>query len=276
MIKLGSHVSFKKPLYLVGASADSVANKANTMMIFLGAPQTSKRISVSNYRLEDYQKMYSNIITPEDIVVHAPYIINNASLVKAEFANKFLIEEINRMNYIGAKYLVLHPGSYTTFSRQASIEQLIESLKFVISQTKDVVICIETMAGKGTEIGTRFEEIVYIVESINSPRVAICLDTCHVWDAGYNLHNYNEFIELLKSTRMINYLKVIHLNDSQNELGSHRDRHANIDQGKIGLETLQKIVHEPLFDNIPIILETPWVDGAPIYDKEIAMLLNKK
>lgn len=276
MIKLGSHVSFKKPLYLVGASADSVANKANTMMIFLGAPQTSKRISVSNYRLEDYQKMYSNIIPPEDIVVHAPYIINNASLVKAEFANKFLIEEINRMNYIGAKYLVLHPGSYTTFSRQASIEQLIESLKFVISQTKDVVICIETMAGKGTEIGTTFEEIVYIVESINSPRVAICLDTCHVWDAGYNLHNYNEFIELLKSTRMINYLKVIHLNDSQNELGSHRDRHANIDQGKIGLETLQKIVHEPLFDNIPIILETPWVDGAPIYDKEIAMLLNKK
>lgn len=276
MIKLGSHVSFKKPLYLVGASADSVANKANTMMIFLGAPQTSKRISVSNYRLEDYQKMYSNIIAPEDIVVHAPYIINNASLVKAEFANKFLIEEINRMNYIGAKYLVLHPGSYTTFSRQASIEQLIESLKFVISQTKDVVICIETMAGKGTEIGTTFEEIVYIVESINSPRVAICLDTCHVWDAGYNLHNYNEFIELLKSTRMINYLKVIHLNDSQNELGSHRDRHANIDQGKIGLETLQKIVHEPLFDNIPIILETPWVDGAPIYDKEIAMLLNKK
>lgn len=276
MIKLGSHVSFKKPLYLVGASADSVANKANTMMIFLGAPQTSKRISVSNYRLEDYQKMYSNIITPEDIVVHAPYIINNASLVKAEFANKFLIEEINRMNYIGAKYLVLHPGSYTTFSRQASIEQLIESLKFVISQTKDVVICIETMAGKGTEIGTTFEEIVYIVESINSPRVAICLDTCHVWDAGYNLHNYNEFIELLKSTRMINYLKVIHLNDSQNELGSRRDRHANIDQGKIGLETLQKIVHEPLFDNIPIILETPWVDDAPIYDKEIAMLLNKK
>ncbi|WP_434337004.1 deoxyribonuclease IV [Mesomycoplasma conjunctivae] len=275
MIKLGSHISFKKPYYLPGAVDESLKNKANTMMIFLGAPQTTRRVPVENYKLNEYKQMFLDIIKPEDIIVHAPYIINNASVAKHEFSNKFLIEEINRVRYIGAKYLVLHPGSHTTFSRQASIEQLIESLKYVISQTQDVVICIETMAGKGTEIGTTFEELVYIVEQVNSDRIAICLDTCHIWDAGYNLHNYDDFIAKIKKSGLLKYLKVIHLNDSLNHLGSKRDRHANIGQGKIGLEALKKIVHDPLFDNIPIILETPWVDNKPIYDKEIAILLEK-
>ncbi|CAT04799.1 putative endonuclease 4 [Mesomycoplasma conjunctivae] len=275
MIKLGSHISFKKPYYLPGAVDESLKNKANTMMIFLGAPQTTRRVPVENYKLNEYKQMFLDIVKPEDIIVHAPYIINNASIAKHEFSNKFLIEEINRVRYIGAKYLVLHPGSHTTFSRQASIEQLIESLKYVISQTQDVVICIETMAGKGTEIGTTFEELVYIVEQVNSERIAICLDTCHIWDAGYNLHNYDDFIAKIKKSGLLKYLKVIHLNDSLNHLGSKRDRHANIGQGKIGLEALKKIVHDPLFDSIPIILETPWVDNKPIYDKEIAILLEK-
>lgn len=275
MIKLGSHISFKKPGYLTTAVEESLQNKANTMMIFLGAPQTTKRVDVSLYNLQTYLDKYQNLITPEDIIVHAPYIVNPSSITKHKFSNDFLIQEIHRMNYIGAKYLVLHPGSYTTFTVQESLNQLIESIKYILSKTKDVVITIETMAGKGTEVGTTFEDIVYVIESINSERVGVCLDTCHIWDAGYNLHNYDEFISILKSTRLINYLKVIHLNDSKNALNSKKDRHENIGKGFIGFETLQKIVHEPLFDNIPIILETPWVDNKPIYKEEIEKLVQK-
>lgn len=275
MIKLGSHISFKKPGYLTNAVEESLQNKANTMMIFLGAPQTTKRVDFANYNLQTYLEKYQNLIPPEDIIVHAPYIVNPSSVTKHQFANDFLIQEIKRMNYIGAKYLVLHPGSYTTFTNKQALEQLIKSLKYILSQTKNVVITIETMAGKGTEVGTNFEDVVYIVEAVNSERVGVCLDTCHVWDAGYNLHNYEEFIAKIKSTRLINYLKVIHLNDSKNELNSKKDRHENIGNGFIGFETLQKIVHDPLFDNIPIILETPWVDNKPIYKEEIAKLLQK-
>ncbi|MBG0731033.1 deoxyribonuclease IV [Mycoplasma sp. 'Moose RK'] len=275
MLKLGSHVSFKKPDYLFGAIKQSLKNGANTTMIFLGPPQSTFRAKFEDYKYFEYKAQLAKKIAPEDIIVHAPYIINPSNPTKSQFSNDFLIQEIRRMNHIGAKILVLHPGSYTTFLPLEAKKQLISSLKFILENTENVVISLETMAGKGTEICTNFEEIVEIVETVNSPRVKICLDTCHVWDAGYNLKKYEEFCEKLVKTRLINYLNVIHLNDSASILGSRKDRHANIGKGFIGLEVLKKIVHDPLFADIPKILETPFVDNKPIYDEEIALLLRK-
>ncbi|MBN0919318.1 deoxyribonuclease IV [[Mycoplasma] gypis] len=275
MIKLGSHISFKSPNYLVDACKESIANKANTMMIYLGAPQTSKRVKKELFKLKEYQQDFQDIIKPEDIIVHAPYIVNPSNPEKATFAINFLVEEIERMNYIGAKYLVLHPGAYTKFTKEESLEQLIKSLKMILQMTKDVVICLETMSGKGTEVFTNFQDMKYVLDALNDLRIQMCLDTCHIWDAGYNIKEYENFKQELKDFDLLKYIKVIHLNDSLNDLNSHKDRHANIDKGFIGLKTLQKFVFDPDFDDICIILETPWTDQGPIYDQEIQLLLDR-
>lgn len=275
MIKIGSHVRFRKPDYLFGAIQESLENKANAAMIFLGPPQSTFRVKPENYKFQDYQKHFFKQIPPEDIIVHAPYIINPASPIKAQFSNDFLVKEIEKINYIGAKFLVLHPGFFTSFTKEVAKKQLISSLKSILEKTKNVILLLETMSGKGSEMCANFEEIVEIVEAVESPRIGVCLDTCHVWDAGYDLKNFPEFCKEIRRTRLINYLKVIHLNDSLSPLGSKKDRHANIGKGFIGLESLRKIIFDPLFANIPKILETPYVDNKPIYDQEIALLLKK-
>ncbi|MEA4115380.1 deoxyribonuclease IV [Mycoplasma sp. 744] len=277
MIKLGSHVAFaKKSEYLIGACQTSLNNGANCMMIYLGAPQNTKRVDIQQYGRDEYFKKYKNLIKAEDIVVHAPYIVNPANPNKQKFAIEFLVQEIKRMNYIGAKYLVLHPGSYTTFKPQEALDCLIHVLKVVIARTENVIICIETMAGKGSEIGINLEQLSYLIKSLNSTRVKMCLDTCHIWDAGYDLKNYETFKKELINFDLLKEIKVIHLNDSKNELASHKDRHANIDLGHIGLKTLAKFVHDKDFDNVPIILETPIPESGSIYKEEITMLLNYK
>ena len=180
MIKLGSHVAFKKPDYLVGSIKESLANNANCAMIYLGAPQTAARVNVDQYMLDEYFAEYAGKIAPKHIVIHAPYIINMASKTKSEFARNFLISEINRANQIGSQYIVLHPGSATDLDKNEALDQLIENLKFVLNRTENLIICIETMAGKGNEICTNFEDIMYVINNVNSKRIAICLDTCHV------------------------------------------------------------------------------------------------
>ncbi|QZE12660.1 deoxyribonuclease IV [Mycoplasma sp. Ms02] len=274
MIKIGSHISFKAPKYLIGAVEESIENKANCMMIYLGAPQTTKRVDIEKYRIPEYKDAFTKYISPEDIVVHAPYITNPANPDKAKFASDFLIQEIQRMNAIGCKYLVLHPGSHTTYSIKDSLHALIDSLKYILSKTKDVVICLETMSGKGSEVGRNYDQIMYVIKNVISDRIKVCLDTCHIWDAGYDLHNYDQFKKELKESGIYEHLKVIHLNDSKNPLASHRDRHENIGLGYIGFDTLRRIVHDPDFDEIPIILETPWVDNKPIYKEEIKKLMS--
>lgn len=274
-MKYGSHISFTKPDYLVGAVEESLKNKANALMIYLGGPQSSLRVSTELYRTKEYIEKYSNIIKPEDIIIHAPYIVNPASLSKSAFAVEFLVAEIKRMNTFGAKYMVLHPGASTEFSKEDSINELVKNLKTIISKTKDVVILLETMSGKGTEIGSKFEELKEIIEKVSSERLGICLDTCHIWDAGYDISNPKKIISELKNLNILDKIKVLHVNDSKNELGSHKDRHENIDKGLIGLETIKNFIDQPEFDECPKILETPYVDDKPIYDKEIEMLFGK-
>ncbi|MDD1377674.1 deoxyribonuclease IV [Metamycoplasma hyosynoviae] len=275
MIKLGSHVPFKSPNYLLESAETSLQNNANCMMIYLGPPQNSKRISTDKYHLDEYLQKYSSKITVEDIVIHAPYIINLANPEKRKFSTTFAIQEIKRANFIGAKYFVIHPGAFTSFTKQEGLNTLIDNLKLILNETENVVICIETMSGKGSEICTNFEDIMYVINSLNSHRIKICLDTCHIWDAGYDIKNTIEFMNYLKSNAILPHIAVIHLNDSLNEKGSHKDRHANISKGLIGTETLKFYVHCPEFRNIPIILETPLVDGKMIYKEEIASLLSK-
>ncbi|PZV99921.1 deoxyribonuclease IV [Metamycoplasma auris] len=275
MIKIGSHISFSKPNYLEKAAQESIENNANCMMIYLGAPQTTLRVPKENYHLEQYKNLYSKKISPQDIIVHAPYIVNPSNPEKSQFAINFLVSEIKRMNYIGAKYLVLHPGSHTTFTIEEAKNTLIESLKKILAQTNDVIIALETMAGNGSNYCNSFEILKEIIEKVDSKRICICLDTCHIWDAGYNIKNYEQFKSYLKEKDFLKYIKVIHLNDSKNELNSKKDRHANIGQGYIGLESLKKFVFDPDFDNIPIILETPYINNKPPYKEEISLLLDK-
>ncbi|RMA77532.1 endonuclease IV [Metamycoplasma subdolum] len=274
MVKIGSHVSFKKPDYLVGSCAESLNNKATCMMIFLGPPQSTFRANKEEYKLQEYLEKYSEKYRANDIIIHAPYIINLASPLKHEFGENFLISEIKRMNYIKAKYIVLHPGSSTNFSKEESIKQLINSLKRVISETEDAIICLETMAGKGNELCRSFEEIMLIINEVKSDRLKICLDTCHVWDAGYNIQDYDNFKKYLKENNFLDYIKVIHLNDSLNERGSKKDKHANIDKGYIGLETLKKFVFDEDFKDICKVLETPLTLNKNAHKEEIALLLK--
>ncbi|MBR2022691.1 MAG: deoxyribonuclease IV [Mycoplasmataceae bacterium] len=280
MLKIGSHIPFKSPNYLVDSVKETINNGANVMMIYLGAPQNSKRVSVEKYNLEQYQKEFNQIIKPEDIIVHAPYIINLANKEKENFAKQFLIEEIKRMNYIGAKYIVLHPGASLKQNVDEAIINLSNNIKDVLKETKDVEIIIETMSGKGTEIGTSLEQLAKIIDLINDQRIGICLDTCHMWDAGYDLKNDFEnnngeiLFNKLNQLNLLKRIKVIHLNDSKNNIGSHKDRHENIGKGFIGLKALKKFANHPNFDNIPIILETPWVEDKMIYKEEIQMIKN--
>ncbi|TCG10841.1 deoxyribonuclease IV [Mycoplasma todarodis] len=272
MIKIGAHVSFsKKGNYLIGAGESAKKMGANAMMIYLGAPQNTRRADISEYGLEEYMEKFSEVVKPKDIVVHEPYIINPSSLDKAEFAEKMLIADAERMNYIGANIMVVHPGASTKFDRQESIERLVLTVKNVLKNTKDVDICLETMAGKGTEVGKTFEELSYVIKQVNSERVGICLDTCHAWDAGYNLKDLKSVINELKENDLLDRVKVLHINDSKNPISAHKDRHENIGKGFIGLETLREIVNAPEFEGVPMILET---DGKDIYDKEIKMLIS--
>ena len=275
-MKIGSHITFNKNNnYLLGAIEESINNGANAMMIYLGAPQSSQRVDPQNYFIDEYLKKYRNIISPENIVVHAPYIVNPASLDKYQFAIDFLIQEIKRMNMIGAKYLVLHPGAYTKYNKEESINRLILSIKEIFKNTKDVEILIETMAGKGTEIGVTLEEVKTMIDKINDPRIGVCLDTCHIWDSGIDIKNTKKFIKTVNELNLIEKTKVLHINDSKNDINSKRDRHENIGKGFIGLEPLKRIVNAPEFNNTIMILETPWVDGKTIYKEEINLLIKK-
>lgn len=276
---IGSHVNMSGAKMLVGSVEQALSYGANTFMFYTGAPQNSIRKPVSELRVEEARKlMEDNGINIKDVVVHAPYIINLANAKDDGIYNlskKLLKDEIDRTAYIGCKYIVLHPGSHLGLGLEIGLARIIDGLNEVLdNDSSDVVILLETMAGKGNEVGSNFDQIAYIIENVNrKDKIGVCFDTCHTHDSGYDLVNdLNGVIEEFDNIIGLNYLKVIHVNDSKNIRGASKDRHENIGKGYIGFETLRSVVHHPKFANMIKILETPYIDDNPPYKEEIALL----
>ena len=281
MLIIGSHVGYKKDSGLVGSVKEALSYGANTFMFYTGAPQNTKRLPIDLANVQEADKlMAENNIQKENIIVHAPYIINLATddEEKRSFATSFLQEEIKRVETLGFTYLVLHPGSHVGCGPDKGIENIANSLNEVLATDKKVVILLETMAGKGTEVGRSFEEIASIIEKVNQKeKIGVCLDTCHINDAGYDLNNFDKVLDNFDEVIGLGKLKCLHINDSKNERSAHKDRHENIGLGHIGFEALMKVIYNNRLDNIPKILETPYVDKIyPPYKYEIEMIRNKK
>lgn len=283
MLKIGSHVPLKGSKMFLGSVEDALSYDANSFMIYTGAPQNTIRKKIEELKIEEaHELMKEHNLDLSNVVVHAPYIMNlaNPSLEKREFGINFLSEEIKRSAKIGANQIVLHPGSAVGSSREQAIIWIAEGINKVIENTKalTVKIALETMAGKGNEMGRTFEELSEIIKLVNDKsRVSVCFDTCHVHDSGYDIKNnflnvINEFDEIVG----IDYISVVHINDSKNEMGARKDRHDNLGYGHIGFEPLIDIIYFDKFKDIPKILETPFVEGNPPYKIEIEMIKNKK
>ena len=280
MLKIGSHVSMSGKEMLLGSVKEAVSYGANTFMFYTGAPQNTARKPVSQLRVEEAKEyMKEHHISIDDVVVHAPYIINLANTVKPEtyeLAVRFLKEEIARCEEIGVSRLVLHPGSHVKAGDEAGLKQIVKGLNEVLREDQKVHIALETMAGKGSEMGRTFDQIQYMIENTkHSSLLGVCLDTCHIHDAGYDLTHFDEILEEFDQKIGLDRLLVVHVNDSKNERGAHKDRHENIGYGYIGFETLNQIVHHPKLKDVPKILETPYIDGKAPYREEIEMFMHQ-
>ena len=285
MIYLGSHVGMSGKDMFLGSVKEAISYGANTFMVYTGAPQNTRRKDVSELRIEEAHALMKEAGISR-FIVHAPYIINLANTVKPEtfeLAVDFLKVEIERTAAMGSQILVLHPGSHVDAGLEAGIAQIIKGLNMVLSADTPVYIALETMAGKGSEIGSRFEELKAVYDGVDHPeKLRICMDTCHMSDAGYPVASDFDGI-LAEFDRIIglDQLAAIHINDSKNPNGAHKDRHANIGEGHLGFDVLKYIVHHPKLADIPKILETPYIDdpetGSKIapYKAEIARLLTE-
>ena len=277
---IGSHVSFKKEDQLVGSVKEAISYGANTFMFYTGAPQNTNRAPISDELTKQAEiLMEQNGINKENIIVHAPYIINLANDQKNyDFAVSFLKQEIKRVEKLGIKYLVLHPGSHVNLGEEVGLKNIIFGLNQIITSDMKVNICLETMAGKGSELGKSFEELKTIIDGVKlNDKLKICLDTCHINDAGYDLTDFDKVLNEFDKIIGLDKLACLHINDSKNELGSHKDRHENIGYGKIGFDKLINVIYHPKLKGIPKILETPYVNKIyPPYRFEIEMIRNKR
>lgn len=279
---IGSHVSFNKEKQLLGSLNEALSYNANAFMLYTGAPQNTNRAKIDHTLTEEAIKlMKEKNIDIENIIVHAPYIINLANGKNMEFNIRFLKEEIKRVEELGLSKIVIHPGSHVGLGEDVGIENIIEALNMAITEDTKQIICLETMAGKGSEIGLNFEQLKKIIDGVTySDKIGVCLDTCHIWDAGYDLNNFDQILDKFDEIIGLSKLKVIHVNDSKNINGAKKDRHENIGFGNIGFNVLNKIVHHEKLKDIPKILETPYVECGsnkyPPYLFEIKMLKEKK
>lgn len=285
MLKLGSHVGMSGKEMLLGSAKEAIAYDANTFMVYTGAPQNTRRKDISELNIDtswNYMKKHGI----DEIVIHAPYIINLGNTVKPEtfeLATQFLALELERADAMRSKILVLHPGAHVGAGEEAGIASIIKGINEVLTKDTNVNIALETMAGKGTEIGRNFEELAKIFDGVyHNDKLRVCFDTCHTHDSGYDIINdfdgvMNQFDKLIGKDQ----IAVFHINDSKNVCEAKKDRHENIGFGHIGFDALNYIVHHKDFENVPKILETPYIPSlksdkhsfAP-YKYEIDMLKN--
>lgn len=286
---IGSHVSFLKDEQLFGSIKEMLSYGANCAMLYTGAPQNTKRMKIDNVLTKKaFELMKEKNIDINNIVVHAPYIINLANNTNDEgykFAISFLKQEIERCEKMGIRKIILHPGSHIGLGAKKGIENIINALNNVIKPEQNVIICLETMAGKGSECGKTFEELKMILDGIKiKSKIGFCMDTCHLHDAGYDISDIDNILNDFNKLIGIDKLYVFHINDSKNEKGSIKDRHENIGFGNIGFDNVLKVIYHPLLENVPKILETPYVSisdedttkAYPPYKFEIEMIKDKK
>ncbi len=283
MIKLGSHVGMSGKEMFLGSVKEAESYGANTFMVYTGAPQNTRRKDLSELHIKEAQA-YMKTIGIDEFIVHAPYIINLANSIKPDIfrlATEFLSTELERSTAMGSHTLVLHPGSHVGEGVDIGIAKIIEGLNEVLTKDTACNVALETMAGKGSEIGRSFEELARIYDGVKyNDKLRVCFDTCHVNDAGYDIVNdldgvLDTFDRILGKKQ----IAVFHINDSKNERGASKDRHANLDEGTIGFDTLCQVVYHPDFPDVPKILETPYIESPedssvklPPYKEEIARL----
>ena len=281
MLIIGSHVSFNKEKQLMGSLDEALSYGSNTFMFYTGAPQNTKRYEINdNLTNQALEKMKNNNIDINNIIVHAPYIINLANDKendKYDFSINFLKQEIERCEELKMSYLVLHPGSHVGLGIEKGINNIIYALNEALKDDKNVTILLETMAGKGTEVGSNFQELKAIIDGIDKKElIGVCMDTCHLNDSGYDITDFDSILDEFDRIVGLSYLKCIHINDSKNIKGAKKDRHENIGYGSLGFDNLIKIIYNPKLENIPKILETPYINDKPPYKEEISMIREKK
>lgn len=283
---LGSHVSLAGEEQFLGSVKEALSYKANALMVYTGAPQNTARKDLSEMRIEEaHDLLRTHEIPFSNIVVHAPYIVNlaNPDPQKQQFAQQFLIQEILRTEALGARYMVLHPGAHLGDGPQEGIRRIASGLQIILDETKNspVMVLLETMAGKGSEVGRTFEELKEIISQTDRPnRVGICFDTCHTSDANYPITtDFESVLAQFHQVIGLDLLKVLHINDTKNPQGAQKDRHENFGFGQIGFESLMKVIQHPQLSNVIKILETPYVKDPenekksyPPYAYEIEMI----
>lgn len=283
MLKIGSHVSMSGDDMFLGSVKEAISYNANSFMIYTGAPQNTRRRPIDKLKIKEaHELMEEHGLSLDNVVVHAPYIINlgNPDPEKRAFAVNFLTDEVKRTHAMGIKQMVLHPGNATGGNREEAINWIAEGLNEIINNTKgiDVKIALETMAGKGTEVGRTFEEIRQLIDLVqDKDRMGVCFDTCHTSDANYPIKDdFEGVLDEFDKVVGLEWITVMHINDSKNEQGAAKDRHENFGFGHLGFDTLINVIYNPRLKDIPKILETPYVEGKPPYKHEIEMIRNKE
>lgn len=275
---IGSHVHFKNR-QILDSALEAVQYNANTFMFYTGAPQNTIRSSIKKEYLEEAKKiMVENNIDINNVICHAPYIINLANNLKEskyEFSKEFLRKELDRCEELEVKYLVLHPGSSVKIDRNIAIDNIVRAINDITKKDDKCIILLETMAGKGTEIGCNLEEIAYIVKNVKN-NIGVCLDTCHLNDSGININNFDDYLDEFEKQVGIDKIKCVHVNDSKNEINTHKDRHENFGFGTIGFDALMNVINNPRLKDVPKILETPYIEDKPPYKFEIEMIKEGK
>ena len=286
MLIIGSHVSFDKENQLVKSVKEAISYQANTFMFYTGAPQNTNRSKINLDKTKEAKEMMEeNNINIDNVIVHAPYIINLANYNNLDFGISFLKEELARCEELGIKKIVLHPGSHVGLGSETGLNNIVEALNQVLTKDDDITICLETMAGKGSELGTTIDQLKYIIDNCKlSDKIGVCLDSCHLHDGGYDLTKFDDLLIEIEEKIGLDKIKCVHINDSKNSREAHKDRHENLGLGHIGFETLINIIYHPKLKEVPKILETPYVSSSgsskdklyPPYKFEIDMIKNKE
>jgi len=284
MLKLGSHVGMSGKEMFLGSVKEALSYGADTFMVYTGAPQNTRRKEISELNI-DAGLALARENGIHEFIIHAPYIINLGNTEKAEtfsLAVEFLAKEIERSVAMQASTIVLHPGSHVGAGEAAGIAQIVKGLNEVLTKEMPITVSLETMAGKGSELGKNFEELAAIYDGVVlNEKLRVCFDTCHTHDAGYDIINdFDGVIEKFDRVLGKSQIAVFHINDSKNVKGAAKDRHENIGFGEIGFDALNYIVHHKDFTGVPKILESPYVTEndkvvqktLPPYLQEIRML----